>query len=44
LPILTPRTPFTVNRETVAGQAGSTLLQPSKPRITAQIGAVPWRT
>src|SRR5215467_5654049 len=39
LAVLTPRTPFTLNRETVAGQAGPTPPQLSKRRITAQIGS-----
>src|SRR6516225_2802116 len=41
LAVLTPRTPFTVNRRTVAGQAGPTPPQLSKRRIAAQIGAHP---
>src|SRR5215470_13378556 len=41
LAVLTPRTPFTVNRETIAGQAGLTPPQLSKRRITAQIGSHP---
>jgi hypothetical protein len=43
LAVLTPRTPFTVNRETVAGQAGPEPCQPSKRRITAQISWHPGR-
>src|SRR6516165_614123 len=41
LAVLTPRTPFTVNRRTVAGQAGPTPPQLSKRRIAAQTGAHP---